>query len=115
MFYEQANPVNDTFIACLSGVHVSQGGAGGQAAGLLELAGDRCARSTSTPWSRSTRVRRAPIAYGDRRLHALATRGASLRRHLPEAMVVLNGYGPTFTFAENRRGYRWNQLLHHLL
>ena len=107
MFYEQANPVNDTFIACLSGPGYMYPKAvpEGRLRGLLELAG-RSMRTLDlhamVAFDASAAGTDSHTVTGDCTLSPRVVQAYA--EHLPEAMVVLNGYGPTFTFAENRRG-----------
>ena len=106
MFYEQANTVNDTFIACLSGPGYLYPKAvpPSKLPSLLRLAGQSMRTldlHAMVTFDASSAGTNSHTVTGDCTLSPAVVQAYT--DHLPEAKVVLNGYGPTFTFASSRR------------
>ena len=105
MFYEQAT-INDTFVACLSGPGYLYPKAVPPAKlpGLLRLAGASMRTldlHAMVAFDASAAATASHTVTGDCTLSAEVV--AAYAAHLPEARAILNGYGPTFTFASSRR------------
>lgn len=105
MFYEQATQ-NDTFVACLSGPGYLYPKAvpSAKLPGLLRLAGASMRTldlHAMVAFDASAAATASHTVTGDCTLSAEVV--AAYAAHLPEARAILNGYGPTFTFASSRR------------
>ena len=103
MFYEQAT-ANDTFIAALSGPGYLYPKAvpPSKLVGLLELAGrsmDTLDLHAMVTFDASLAATQSHTVTGDCTLSAEVV--AAYTAHLPQARAILNGYGPTFTFASS--------------
>ena len=105
MFYEQAT-VNDTFIACLSGPGYLYPKAtpAEKLPSVLQLAGQHMRTldlHAMVAFDASAAGTQSHTVTGDCTLTPAVVEAYAT--HLPEARALLNGYGPTFTFASSPR------------
>jgi hypothetical protein len=106
MFYEDAT-ANDTFVACLSGpgyMYPKAAASSGQLPRLLALAGQSMRTldlHLMVAFDASDAGTGGHTVTGDTTLSAEVIEAYAT--HLPEAKLVLNGYGPSFSFGLTQR------------